>query len=335
LIVLVKSELTAVIRNVEATKCKTGLRGMSGNKGAVSVRLEYHDTSFCFITAHMAAGHANMDERNADYRTIVNGLHFLRGKTIDSHDNVIWLADTNYRIDLDNASVRAYAEDDAIDMLLAADQLTHVMSTSAAFSDYVEAPILFRPTYRYDVGTDNYDTSEKMRIPAWTDRILFRGSRLDLSIYSRAELRGSDHRPVYAAFRATVHIIDHAKKSALGRLLMESVSSTEPGETLDEKLAALTFPHSDDLPPPSSETEAWWDTPDHPNGVVPASADIDLSVPQRGNPFDSPIDSPLSASPSSSDEELFNHALALQTPMVPSKKPPPPPPPPRPKAGDS
>jgi synaptojanin len=82
--------------------------------------------------------------------------------------NVIWLADTNYRIDLDNASVRAYAEDDALDMLLAADQLSYVMSTGVAFSGYIEGPILFRPTYRYDVGTDNYDTSEKMRIPAWT-----------------------------------------------------------------------------------------------------------------------------------------------------------------------
>ena len=51
---------------------------------------------------------------------------------------------------------------------------------------------------------------------------------------------------VYAAYRATVHIIDHAKKGALGRLLMESVTSTEPGETLEEKLAALTFLHSDD-----------------------------------------------------------------------------------------
>ena len=88
--------------------------------------------------------------------------------SILSHSNIIWLADTNYRIDLDNASVRAYAEDDALDMLLAADQLSYVMSTGAAFSGYTEAPILFRPTYRYDIGTDNYDTSEKMRIPAWT-----------------------------------------------------------------------------------------------------------------------------------------------------------------------
>ncbi|KAH9987805.1 inositol polyphosphate phosphatase [Russula vinacea] len=283
LIVLVKSELTSVIRN-------TGLRGMSGNKGAL---LLYH--------CHLAAGHGNVDERNSDYWTIVNGLHFFGERRLRAMStclglglsirHIIWLADTNYRIDLDNASVRAYAEDDALDMLLAADQLNYAMTSGTAFSGYIEGPIVFRPTYRYDVGTDNYDTSEKMRTPAWTDRVLYRGSKLDLSVYSRAELKGSDHRPVYAAFRATVHVIDHAKKAILGRLLAESVASTAPGETLDEKLAASRFLTL-------MTTEAWWDTLDHPNGVVPASADIDLSVPQRGNPFDySPLDSPLSASP--------------------------------------
>jgi synaptojanin len=62
---------------------------MSGNKGAVGIRLDYHDTSFCFVTAHLAAGHLNVDERNHDYRTIVNGLHFLKGKTIGSHEYVL------------------------------------------------------------------------------------------------------------------------------------------------------------------------------------------------------------------------------------------------------
>ncbi len=61
---------------------------MSGNKGALAIRLEYYDTDFCFVTAHLAAGHPNVDERNADYRTIVDGLHFLKGKTIDSHKYV-------------------------------------------------------------------------------------------------------------------------------------------------------------------------------------------------------------------------------------------------------
>lgn len=42
------------------------------------------------------------------------------------------------------------------------------MDSGTAFAGYEEGPLLFRPTYRYDLGTDSYDTSEKLRIPAWT-----------------------------------------------------------------------------------------------------------------------------------------------------------------------
>lgn len=59
---------------------------MSGNKGGIGVRLDYYDTTFCFITAHLAAGHSNVEERNADFHTIEQGLHFLRGKLPASHE---------------------------------------------------------------------------------------------------------------------------------------------------------------------------------------------------------------------------------------------------------
>ncbi|KAK7470419.1 Inositol-1,4,5-trisphosphate 5-phosphatase 1 [Stygiomarasmius scandens] len=311
LIILVKSELISVIRNVEATSRKTGLKGMSGNKGAVGIRLDYHDTSFCFLTAHLAAGHANVEERNQDYWTIANGLRFLKEKTISSHENVIWLADTNYRINLDNDTVRSLAQKDDLDALIAADQLKQVMDLRQVFVGYEEGPLLFRPTYRYDLGTDNYDTSEKMRIPAWTDRILYRGPQLDLSVYSRAELKGSDHRPVFGIFRASVRIIDTVKRAALSKLLLDSVLSTAPGEKLDDKLASLVLPDdfSGEYPPPSSDTSSWWSTPDNPDGLI-ALSEFDPSKHHRHtNPFDSPTDSPLS----SSDEELYTDALALPT----------------------
>ncbi|KAJ7752739.1 SacI homology domain-containing protein [Mycena maculata] len=340
LLVLVKSDLTPVMRNVEATSRKTGLRGMSGNKGAVGVRLDYHDTSFCFLTAHLAAGHTNVEERNIDYRTIVNGLHFQKGKTISSHDNVIWLADTNYRIDFDNDTARSLVASDDFDSLLAGDQLRQAIDSGAAFAGYEEGPLLFRPTYRYDLGTDNYDTSEKMRIPAWTDRILYRsrGGSLDLAVYSRAELRGSDHKPVFGIFRAAVRTIDVAKRAALSQLLLQSVIMTAPGEKLDDKLAELAFPATfGDLPPPSSDDAVWWDGPEYPNGAISMSELPNLKL-GATNPFDSPDESPLSSS-SSSDEELYTDALTLQTPIAPVKaaaarKPPPPPPPPRKKTPD-
>ncbi|KAG6809425.1 hypothetical protein H0H92_000296, partial [Tricholoma furcatifolium] len=306
LIVLVKRDLLSVIRNVEAATRKTGLR----------------------------AGHSNVEERNADYRTIANGLHFQRGKTILGHDYVIWLGDMNYRIDMENLSVRSLAERDEFDPLLAADQLKQAMDSGVAFPGYAEGPVLFRPTYRYDLGTDVYDTSEKQRIPAWTDRILYRGAQLNLSVYTRAEMRGSDHKPVLGIFDAEVRIIDTVKKLALSRLLFSSIASTAtPVEQLDEKLAALVFPSDiTELPPPSSDEFAWWDGPDCPAGLLPLHEFQRIPARRKTNPFDSPDDSPLSSSPTSSDEELYTDALSLPTPMAPtqiSKKTPPPPPPPR------
>ena len=42
------------------------------------------------------------------------------------------------------------------------------------FSGFQEGPVDFAPTYKYDLFSDDYDTSEKQRIPAWTDRVLWR-----------------------------------------------------------------------------------------------------------------------------------------------------------------
>ena len=66
-------------------------------------------------------------------------------------------------------------------------------------------------------------------------------------MYNRAELKSSDHRPVFALFRTVVGIVDRVKQGALARLLLENVTSTSNDEKLDEKLAALT------LQPPTND----------------------------------------------------------------------------------
>ena len=76
---------------------QTGLKGVAGNKGAVAIRLDFDDSSFCFVTAHFAAGTSNVQERCDDFRTISDGLRFQRGKLIANHDSVIWLGDFNFR----------------------------------------------------------------------------------------------------------------------------------------------------------------------------------------------------------------------------------------------
>lgn len=215
LFVFAACSLLPFITSIEGKSKKTGLRGMSGNKGGCAIRFNVWQTSLCFITSHLAAGHGNVVERNADFHTISNGLSFNRGRGIDDHDFVFWFGDFNYRIDMANEDARALALEGDFQDLWVNDQLRVAMMEGNAFPDYHEGPIFFKPTYKYDIGTDRYDTSEKQRVPAWTDRVLYKGEDVALDVYDRAEIRSSDHRPVYAIFTATAQVVNEDKRKEI------------------------------------------------------------------------------------------------------------------------
>lgn len=61
------------------------------------------------------------------------------------------------------------------------------MQDQRIFVGYSEGPLLFRPTYKYDNNSDEYDTSEKQRVPAWTDRILTLGRNVSLVAPARQD----------------------------------------------------------------------------------------------------------------------------------------------------
>ncbi|GJJ07293.1 hypothetical protein Clacol_001493 [Clathrus columnatus] len=236
--------------------------------------------------------------------------------------NVIWLADTNYRIDLDNETVRTLVASNNFDALIGVDQLKQMMDLKAVFSGFEEGPLLFPPTYRYDVGTDDYDTSEKMRTPSWTDRILYRG-QLSLQKYSRSELRGSDHRPVYALFTAKIHKIDRIKQAMLRQQLLDEaftqrkhqitrkLAPDEKGVEADRRHFFNGNGYPSDyvlVPPPSSDQQVWWEEFE----LSPGEFTVFAHGRQKNtNPFDSSSESSQDESPSSSDDELYSHAQKL------------------------
>lgn len=69
------------------------------------------------------------------------------------------------------------------------------------FKDFCEGAINFPPTYRYTPLTDEWDNSRKKRAPAWCDRILWKGSKVEQIEYKSVhEMRLSDHKPIYSVF---------------------------------------------------------------------------------------------------------------------------------------
>ncbi|KAI8608948.1 Endonuclease/exonuclease/phosphatase [Chytriomyces sp. MP71] len=204
LFVYVREDCVTKVRGVEVASCKTGFAGIAANKGGIGLSCLYQDTSMVFITAHFAAGEWNAEDRNEDYRIISNGLVFKR-KSLAEHNMVFWLGDFNYRVAIPNDEARSIIDQGRYPELLAYDQLKYWQDRGSVFDHFTEGPIHFPPTYKYDNGTNIYDSSEKARCPSWTDRVLYRGKNLQLLEYTNVDsLLKSDHRPVRAIFQAQV-----------------------------------------------------------------------------------------------------------------------------------
>ena len=138
------------------------------------------------------------------------------GSMIMDHEICVLNGDLNYRIDtMGRETVIKAIKSNNLARLLERDQLLVSRRRNPAFRlrAFHELPITFAPTYKYDVGTDNYDSSEKHRSPAWCDRLLYRGvGRIKQLNYQRHELRISDHRPVSGVFRMRIKSISPKKR---------------------------------------------------------------------------------------------------------------------------
>ena len=149
-------------------------------------------------------------------------------------DAVIFLGDFNYRLNVPRLEIELAKEEKRramsqpteealakaayeMESVFEYDQLHRERSQGKVFALYKEERIDFVPTYKYDKHSDEYDSSPKMRSPAWTDRILYYaedgskedvlspfpspeegsdGSILGAETYKSVDSRASDHRPV-------------------------------------------------------------------------------------------------------------------------------------------
>ncbi|KAG6825085.1 hypothetical protein H0H92_004750 [Tricholoma furcatifolium] len=233
------------IRDISISHVKRGMGGIYGNKGAIVSRLVLDDSSICLVNCHLAAGQNAVRSRNADVAAILERVdvfpetHFPLayvgggdGTMILDHEIVIVNGDMNYRIDHRRDAIIAAVHANEYSHLLLHDQLLREIkhNRGCRFRGFSEGPLKFPPTYKYDRGTDDYDTSEKRRLPAWCDRVLWRSrvpSRVSQLHYRRYEVDVSDHRPISAAFTVTIKSLKHEAR--------QKVKSAVQAEWADEQ----------------------------------------------------------------------------------------------------
>lgn len=239
LTVAVKTSLRGSISKCCSSMVGTGTLKF-GNKGGIGVSFQLNETFLCFVNCHLAAHVQEYERRNEDHDEILRRMQFndgFRTRTILEHHQIYWLGDFNYRItSADEEQIKTFCE---YEKLFYLDQLYVERQKKRIFKDFSEGKITFKPTYKYDPGTDEWDSSEKNRAPAWCDRIFWKGNRIEQITYkSVMELRISDHKPVYGVFISYILTRDEKKFKRVHEEVLKTVDKYEndnqPQITVDE-----------------------------------------------------------------------------------------------------
>lgn len=226
IIVMVKAEHIPHVGKISETSASCGIMGIVGNKGAVAVRFKIYNDYICFVNCHLAAHPNQVLRRNQDladlhkrllfqifgsrslkakvrknrYESFTDSYWHMKGfVSIEDCDILFWLGDFNYRVDMEGQLARIFIQHGQIDSVLSNDQMVIQKNDGQGYlSKYSEAEITFAPSYSFDTGTDDYDSSEKQRVPSWCDRIIWRnGDCVESKIYDCLfEYKESDHKPV-------------------------------------------------------------------------------------------------------------------------------------------
>uniref|UniRef100_A0A8B9R8T3 Inositol polyphosphate-5-phosphatase Ja n=1 Tax=Astyanax mexicanus TaxID=7994 RepID=A0A8B9R8T3_ASTMX len=120
-------------------------------------------------------------------------------------------------------------------------------NSESILDGFLEGPLNFPPTYKFDVGTHTYDTSAKKRKPAWTDRILWRlrSTGSPVPSHSAALQRG-----LTSWLGGATRVTQHYYHSHMGF----TVSDHKPVSAL----FSLHFPFKVNLPLVHLEVEKEW-----------------------------------------------------------------------------
>lgn len=164
--VFVRPDLNVHFTVKDPITMRLGVAGLMANKSAIIFPVKISETSISVVAAHLTPHVGHNKERLAQIDLIM--------KTKPPSDYTLIMGDLNFRILIPYDDAIQYAKEGNVEKIKETDELIASINFTDSMKGFKEPEIKFLPTYKYDLGTDVYDTSPKKRVPAYTDRIIIK-----------------------------------------------------------------------------------------------------------------------------------------------------------------
>ena len=238
IIIFAKKSIIKYIKNFDYQIIKTGFMGSIGNKGACLLRFNINDSKIAIACNHLSAGQELYESRRTEITDVLN-TSFKKYPNINfkDYDYYFFFGDLNSRISLDYSNEliddilknKSKILNGDFNNILIHDQIKKYQKESSLILQMDEAPIKFSPTYKYIIGSNEYDKNKK-RIPSWTDRILFKKfSETSPLAYNKCLLSLSDHQPIYGVYRIKTEEINKDKRQKIMNQIIKEKSQNLKG----------------------------------------------------------------------------------------------------------
>ncbi|VDK56850.1 unnamed protein product [Cylicostephanus goldi] len=178
--VFVKRTLVPFVKRIQYRFSRSTMGGLTGHKGSIGVKITLqNNASVVFVVSHFIHDVISYDKRIAQF-------HANKICTFPEDDDVkavFWLGDLNFRVEKNPEEVTEMIKAKKEKELLDSDeQLKRAMREEEAFAEFSEQPLSFPPTYRFYVGTTEYDLK---RTPSWCDRVLYKVCCISFHIFDQ------------------------------------------------------------------------------------------------------------------------------------------------------
>ena len=227
ILVFVKSSCIKYIKNFDHQAIKTSY---IGKKGSCLLRFNINDSTVALSCNHLSYGEDKNEERKEEIKDILES-NFKKYPNLKfkNYDYFFLFGDLNIRLDLwlnDQLMldlVKNHSRETNYDFskLYKFDQFLKYEKESNIIAEMCEPEIKFSPTYKYYIGSTQYDATK--RTPSWCDRIFYKkfSNTLPLS-YNKCLLTISDHQPIYGVYKITTETINkEQRQNVLKQIIKE------------------------------------------------------------------------------------------------------------------